>query len=97
MVKLTTTEPGEHAPKWSGTTKCDLCGGDCTKIGRYFVDGALGARPDLWALMCEDCYLTQGVSLGADPDAGHQYDARTRMLLPQHRINFRPMAGGGAA
>ena len=47
--------------KWLGSTKCDICGTECTNED-WFVDGATRQGP--WALMCPTCFDMYGTKIG---------------------------------
>ena len=60
------------AKKWMGSEpKCDFCQ---RQPKRFFVDGATRQGP--WAMMCEGCFVLEGVGLGTG--RGQKYDAKTR-------------------
>lgn len=59
--------------KWQGSTTCDFCKQDCTKVGKSFFDGKTDLGP--WALMCVKDFANHGQGLGQG--WGQQYDSKT--------------------
>ena len=60
---------------WTGSeSKCDVC---AQPFKKYFIDGVHECGK--WLLMCEICFVSQGLGLGLG--IGQVYDTKTRQKL----------------
>ena len=67
--------------KWTGSTTCDICGKECSKVGEYMFDSPVDHGS--WALTCASCYPRHRCS-----KMGQVYDIKTKEKIADIR-NFK--------